>query len=1100
MSRSWNRALGRVVLGGLSGSALLVSLLFTITSLSTSGARAATPLICPSVGADTPTASGTGCNFIVTVAADGSVSTQGNIQPGYDGGDNSDDSLVGIVNNTSATIASLPVFATDGTPIFNFDGDGVCNYYGNPVGDESALAYCSTAQLSGLNDAVSGADYQGPWNTFTGINGAKTSAVLNFSGFAPGTTTFFSIEALSTAAVTASKPALLSATISLATPSLTYGGVGTYNVTVANTGSATSGVTTISDTLPLGETFTSGGASGFACSAVLQVVTCSSSSSVASGTSVVVPINFALTAQAQAGDVLVDGASVDGGPSGQVSDTVQKAVAHLVAPDASMVYGGPLLPLGPVSGSGFVLGQGVAVLTQFPACAPSATVFSSVGTYSIDCSGAAALNYTFTYGTGTLAVTKKEALVTAGDVTVQLHHPLPAILPTYSGLVGSDTASVVSGTVCTTNARSDSPLGTYKSTCTGATSPNYTFTYVSGRVLVTDQIQVPVVAPAVSTTSTTTTTTTTTLPPRTKASHKTAPTTTTTVPVSPAHYKIGFCGPPGTKIAGCQLTITGGGVKPFSEVIVDVHSTPTRLGSTTAGADGSFQLNVHLPSHLAPGGHHVLVNEDSYTRGPLVIDMPFTVTLSGLLGSIGTIPPGPLATYLPLVPANNRSLVLATALGGAVALTAASASLAGGAMSRGGGGGSDLISEGLVDVELEREEAREQERRREDARGDNSITWKAPGHKTLRHFSKHVPARIAKLSPVIARVIIDGDYLRAMFGSIWLLVSAASVGLGVYASSTTSWYAVPPSLALFLIILGLSIFDSTWGYVAGFSFVASSLFAGHITTAPEVREACGLVLVWFAVPLAAAAIRPLRRAIHLKLDSVWERVADVVIAGLFAAWVTQKMLTALSVLVGADLPISKHVLPITISVFLFISGRIALETIAMMHYPARLEDVRHEGEFRPVSWHEPLSLLVQVGVFVFVAAAFVGAAWSLLIGAVVFFAPSVLEIFEEKFSKSEFLTKWTPRALVKWSLILVMGAAINVALKHGVHRNTLAEDIGFIILPLPMVLFWLLELFKDPEEEPETPPIVKDHRWLYRFAGVALVILSTSLVVTHLVA
>lgn len=185
-----------------------------------------------------------------------------------------------------------------------------------------------------------------------------------------------------------------------------------------------------------------------------------------------------------------------------------------------------------------------------------------------------------------------------------------------------------------------------------------------------------------------------------------------------------------------------------------------------------------------------------------------------------------------------------------------------------------MISEGLVDVELEREESREEQQLRESAKGDRSITWKAPAHQVLIHASQHHPARVAKVSPVAARIIVDGDYLRAMFGSL---------RLGIYASSTTRWYAVPPFLGLFLTVLALSIFDSSWGYIAGIAYVLCAGVAGHITTASELREACGLVLVWFAVPLAVAAIRPFRRMIRLKLDSMWERVADMVIAGLFVA-------------------------------------------------------------------------------------------------------------------------------------------------------------------------------------------------------------------------
>jgi hypothetical protein len=57
-------------------------------------------------------------------------------------------------------------------------------------------------------------------------------------------------------------------------------------------------------------------------------------------------------------------------------------------------------------------------------------------------------------------------------------------------------------------------------------------------------------------------------------------------------------------------------------------------------------------------------------------------------------------------------------------------------------------------------------------------------------------------------VIIDGDYLRAVLGSVWIGLCLASIGLGAYASASSGWYAVPPSLGLFLVILALGVFDS----------------------------------------------------------------------------------------------------------------------------------------------------------------------------------------------------------------------------------------------------------------------------------------------------
>lgn len=54
--------------------------------------------------------------------------------------------------------------------------------------------------------------------------------------------------------------------------------------------------------------------------------------------------------------------------------------------------------------SGFVNGDSASVLTSNPTCTTTATATSPVGGYPITCSGAAAVNYTFVYVTGTLSI------------------------------------------------------------------------------------------------------------------------------------------------------------------------------------------------------------------------------------------------------------------------------------------------------------------------------------------------------------------------------------------------------------------------------------------------------------------------------------------------------------------------------------------------------------------------------------------------------------------------------------------------------------------------------------------------------------------------
>ncbi|HEY5274839.1 MAG TPA: hypothetical protein VIJ34_16630, partial [Acidimicrobiales bacterium] len=524
---------------------------------------------------------------------------------------------------------------------------------------------------------------------------------------------------------------------------------------------------------------------------------------------------------------------------------------------------------------------------------------------------------------------------------------------------------------------------------------------------------------------------------------------------------------PGVAITEGRVRVHGHDFLPGSTVTIVAHSSPRLLGTVRVSKRGTFSAEVGLPAGLEVGAHHIIVTGTLADGGAVAQEEAFTVATGGLLGTVGSVPPGPLANDVAFVPSAHRSTVLATAAGGAVAIGAVASSLGGGFIASGsggtGGGGSGTGGGGggyLEDVELEQSASE----LRGGSRGDRSRTWRWPGTRWLDHFSAHFPSRIASISPVAGRVLVDGDYLRAMFGSAWGFMCLAAIGLGSYASASTGWYAIPPSLAIFVAVLGLSIFDSTLGYLAGLAFFSAALIAGHVTSALELRTGAGMVLLWFAVPLAAAALRPLRRNLTLNLMGLWDRAADFVIGGLFAAWAAEKMTGALSGLAGVELPISKEVNAIAFAVLGFVGLRIVTETIAAHHYPRRLEHVRHRGELESENLQVGLSLIVQIVLFLFISVAFMGSTWGLYVGAAVFFSPLIPWLFADKIPKSKFVTKWKPTGLVNWTLIITTGVLLSRLLDHLVRSDKLVEVLGFILLPLPVLISWALELFEAEEE------------------------------------
>lgn len=155
---------------------------------------------CPAVGA------APSCDILLVVNSDQTITVTGNSSIGpYDG---SDDTLVGIVNNSNSAISSITV-SGPGSGLAGFDGDGICTYAtGGTVGGSGSGfvgdSYCDAQQLAGTDPG----DYSGPDNSFTLDPNSKDDVEVDFNGkgLTAGGTSYFSLEgALTAAVVTARK-------------------------------------------------------------------------------------------------------------------------------------------------------------------------------------------------------------------------------------------------------------------------------------------------------------------------------------------------------------------------------------------------------------------------------------------------------------------------------------------------------------------------------------------------------------------------------------------------------------------------------------------------------------------------------------------------------------------------------------------------------------------------------------------------------------------------------------------------------------------------------------------------------------------------------
>jgi hypothetical protein len=173
-------------------------------SISSAGAASADPqpttppfTECPAIGADT------GCGTLIIITNSGITLQYDNSQGPYDG---NDDTLFGVLNESSHSQFGLQLGSAAGLDIFGFDGDGICTYAdgGESSNDTSGTGfagdgYCDASQLIGEDPGSTsdplGSDYEGPDNTYSNISADTTSGDVDFdTPLAPGQSTYFSLE------------------------------------------------------------------------------------------------------------------------------------------------------------------------------------------------------------------------------------------------------------------------------------------------------------------------------------------------------------------------------------------------------------------------------------------------------------------------------------------------------------------------------------------------------------------------------------------------------------------------------------------------------------------------------------------------------------------------------------------------------------------------------------------------------------------------------------------------------------------------------------------------------------------------------------------
>lgn len=378
--------------------------------------------------------------------------------------------------------------------------------------------------------------------------------------------------------------------------------------------------------------------------------------------------------------------------------------------------------------------------------------------------------------------------------------------------------------------------------------------------------------------------------------------------------------------------------------------------------------------------------------------------------------------------------------------------------------------------------------------GDNLKLWSIPIFKILDRPSHNATEKLAPITPLISKLISDGAYLRAIFGTIAAILPAVAIALGLIGIQQTGGLLLPPPAWIVAAIACIGIFDALAGFLGMFVFsVGISLTVG-LSSAADVRMMLGLFIIGFGPALLAGAFRALRKPPADNFAEWWERFTDLAIAPFLGAWATKGMVEALPALAGVKLPIAESSTTIAWIIAISLIIRVLLEEFTSRFFPGRLNYIHPTDVPSPSNLQKSIALAMRAFIFWFVAGAFIGTSWHLYVGTALFIAPSYLSLFQDKFPNYPKLYQVLPSGLPGLAFTLLVASYSLSGLTAILGATPDLAKLAFVLLPIPSVILSVLGMLGREPADGDVRWYQRDNlTWLYRIGGIAIFIYTLQL-------
>ncbi len=475
------------------------------------------------------------------------------------------------------------------------------------------------------------------------------------------------------------------------------------------------------------------------------------------------------------------------------------------------------------------------------------------------------------------------------------------------------------------------------------------------------------------------------------------------------------------------ITVGGGGLMPASDASTWLFSTPRALGSFTVDGSGSFAQQYQIGPDVPVGVHTAQINglAPDGTLRSVEVDVEVIERAAQV------------TSYNPRNEPRNtidltvQAMVLLTVLGAAATRK------------------EERESGDVSEVSVSFRGSNTDER-------NDLISPRAIA--ALDRLSFALPARVVKRSPMVARVIADGAYVRALLGVWWLTLPAIGMTLGALAANNTDYQVIMPSIALIVAIMVVGIADALSGFIAIGAFAVLAGINGGFTSTDSVRGVLGVWVLAFAVPLIGSAVRPFRRLVQNKLG-VWERTTDVVLIALFGAWAAGAMFSAIPALTGFKTEDADQLDLVRLVALVALLVRYGVENLARIVAPKRLILVENQSLPEVSRIQQVASLLLRTTVFIFVALIFIGNNWALWIGGAMYLVPKLVDLIDDSFPDFGVLHRYMPRGILKTVMMLVVATWWGDLVAENVSNPDDMVQYGFVLLGIPGLVLGTISWF-----------------------------------------